>query len=74
MRGFAQLLYTLINFSDLRELVNFACATIGTLTGVSVWTCGTLTMIVDLCTGTLSLGQGAQVDDTLGGHGQCVPG
>ena len=29
MRGFAQHLYTLINFSDLRELVNFPCATIG---------------------------------------------
>ena len=29
MRGFAQHLYTLINFSDLRELVNCPCATIG---------------------------------------------
>ena len=29
MRGFAQHLYTLINFSDLTELVNFPCATIG---------------------------------------------
>ena len=29
MRGFAQHLYTLINFSNLRELVNFPCATIG---------------------------------------------
>ena len=29
MRGFAQHLYTLINVSDLRELVNFPCATIG---------------------------------------------
>ena len=29
MRGFAQHLYTLINFSDLKELVNFPCATIG---------------------------------------------
>ena len=29
MRGIAQHLYTLINFSDLRELVNFPCATIG---------------------------------------------
>ena len=29
MRGYAQHLYTLINFSDLRELVNFPCATIG---------------------------------------------
>ena len=29
MRDFAQHLYTLINFSDLRELVNFPCATIG---------------------------------------------
>ena len=29
MRGFAQYLYTLINFSDLRKLVNFPCATIG---------------------------------------------
>ena len=29
MRGFAQHLYTLINFSDLRELVNFQCVTIG---------------------------------------------
>ena len=29
MRGFAQHLYTLINFSDLREQVNFPCATIG---------------------------------------------
>ena len=29
MRGFAQHLYILINFSDLRELVNFPCATIG---------------------------------------------
>ena len=28
MRGFAQHLYTWINFSDLRELVNFPCATI----------------------------------------------
>ena len=29
MRGFAQHLHTLINFSDLRELVNFPCTTIG---------------------------------------------
>ena len=29
MRGFAQHLYTSINFSDLRELVNLPCATIG---------------------------------------------
>ena len=29
MRGFAQHFYTLINFSDLRELVKFPCATIG---------------------------------------------
>ena len=29
MRGFAQHLYTLINFSNLIELVNFPCATIG---------------------------------------------
>ena len=29
MRGFAQHLYTSINFSDLGELVNLPCATIG---------------------------------------------
>ena len=29
MRGFAQHLYTSINFSDLRKLVNLPCATIG---------------------------------------------
>ena len=29
MRGFAQHLYTSINFSDPRELVNLPCATIG---------------------------------------------
>ena len=29
MRGFAQHLYTSINFSDLRELVNLPCASIG---------------------------------------------
>ena len=29
LRGFAQHLYTLINFSDLRELVNFPRAAIG---------------------------------------------
>ena len=29
MRGFSQHLYTSINFSDLRELVNLPCATIG---------------------------------------------
>ena len=29
MRGFAQHLYTSVNFSDLKELVNIPCATIG---------------------------------------------